>query len=364
MSWLDRLVPLAISLSTVLFAIATAYALYAIFEGNLAAVQNMSPDDKERIVNNVTLASNILMLSGVLLCICMAIKHRTDNVVGYMLVLWGAILCWGAPIVVRELLKSANIGSNPFQEELTGGVLLSLRSVGISSLLCSVPLILVDFWYKLVGSRRDYPSAKAGASAVSQEAGGAEKALIHYNCWQMHYCRENLRKYCKAYETKKPCWRMKSGCYCDEDMLLRAMTKSPSQKVELLKESYAQAAQTNSKSLTPAQKRQRCRQCFIYTEHQKQKYQILSPLVFPIVGLVMYMFYSDIMSLMAAALAEVDKLAKAASFIEQSGSISNSVTQSGSSSDVAQWVLIGCLGLMLASYLLQGLEYLIFELQV
>lgn len=358
-SALDVVATIGLQISTVVFACSAVYLLWAIFEGNIASVMTMPTKDADRIVLHLVWACKALTVSGITLCICAGVKYRADNIAGYALLLWGILLCWGLPIIVNNTIRSADISRNWVQGALTFVIINAFKSVGIASMVVSGPFILVDFWYRLVGVRRDYPQART----ASTEPG--RNALIKYFCWQMPYCREHMRGYCQAFKSKKPCWRLKSGCYCDEDLLLRSMQKSGPAKVELLKDSFAQIAKSPTSTLTPAQKRARCRQCFIYGEHQKQKYRLISPLVFPAVAGALWVYYTPIMDALSKMLADIDKFAQTVSFVQVGqGSLGNQVGSSAISSDVANWILLGCLGLVIASYLLRGLEYLIFDLQV
>ncbi|HEY3297561.1 MAG TPA: hypothetical protein VGK34_02810 [Armatimonadota bacterium] len=346
------------------FICAAAYLLWGVFQGNLASVSMMATEQADRIVNNIVFGGKLLAISGVVLSLCSAVKQRGETLVGYALLAWGCMLCWGLPILVNSTLATASINSNIVQGMLTAYIVNSFRTVGIASLVLSIPFVLIDFWQKLVGARRDYPQRQA--TTVSKEPVAKEKALIPLFCWQMPYCREHLRGHCSAYQSRKPCWLLKSGCYCDEEMLLRAMKKSPAQKVELLKEEYVQQATKPGNLLTDAQKRQRCRQCFIYSEHQKQKYRILSPFAFPVVAALMWMFYGDIIRILNRVLTGVDQFASAISFAptEMQSALGKNLMASAGATSTAEYILLGCIGLVVASYLLRGLEYLIFELQV
>ena len=48
-------------------------------------------------------------------------------------------------------------------------------------------------------------------------------------CWDTYHCKESLRKVCPAYKSRKSCWRVKSGCFCDENLLMRSIISTDSQ---------------------------------------------------------------------------------------------------------------------------------------
>ena len=76
------------------------------------------------------------------------------------------------------------------------------------------------------------------------------------------------------------------GCMCDERILLKAAAgKGPdNESYRGIMKSLGLDKPIES-SLAGQIKRARCRRCNIFLDHQKQKYRLLAPLVFPIVGI-------------------------------------------------------------------------------
>ena len=43
-------------------------------------------------------------------------------------------------------------------------------------------------------------------------------------CWQLPYCREQVREKCPIFKRRQgPCWWYKEGCMCEERIVLQAM---------------------------------------------------------------------------------------------------------------------------------------------
>jgi hypothetical protein len=94
-------------------------------------------------------------------------------------------------------------------------------------------------------------------------------------CWQLPFCRKFVREKCPIYHAKTACWKELVGCMCEESVIRNAMENKPIPKDALL---AAKMIPRNNK-LTEAQKKERCRNCVIYNEHQRHKYKLYMPSV-------------------------------------------------------------------------------------
>src|SRR5262249_14119457 len=92
-------------------------------------------------------------------------------------------------------------------------------------------------------------------------------------CWQLPYCRKFVRERCPIYHARRTCWKERVGCMCEESVIRNAMSGRviPADAV-----AAAKFIPQNHK-LTMEQKKERCRQCVIYLEHQKHKYKLAMP---------------------------------------------------------------------------------------
>jgi len=356
---IDTLTRLGLQAGVVVFVLVSAYLLWGVVSGSLARIYNLPQADQARIWANLMFACRALTISGLVLIFSAAIRYHADESTGYALLIGGAALYWGMPMLIGS---SAQIGRVIGAAGLPLGYTVSqFQLVGMVALVVAAPLILVDFWYKLRGVRRP---ATRGAVTIPKE-GELPGSRIYLFCWQMPYCRDYLRRFCRAYEQRKSCWRMKSGCYCDEDMILRVMKRGSTSKVAGFDQRYSEVYGGKSKNLTAAQKRRRCRECFLYAEHQKQKYRMLSPLVFPAAVVLMWMYLRPVKTFLQVALDKADYLITSLSMHATAGqAVANPWANTPAASETVQWIFLVCLCMILITGMLRGLEYCIFDLQV
>src|SRR5688572_3225436 len=187
--------------------------------------------------------------------------------------------------------------------------------------------------------RRDEFSAMQYGGAVHEETPPKGVPIgVFAKCWQMSFCRDAIRKRCPIYHARTRCWKERVGCMCEENVIRHAMDaiinkeiirydakpkeaplaepakpsiadeiiafeadfgkesttavaesppveeEKPEEKTEELRrpEVYVPPSRKEVKiphnpHLSDFVKRERCRNCVIYNEHQRLKYQFLAP---------------------------------------------------------------------------------------
>lgn len=339
------------------FFIGIAYVAWGLFTGRIDEAMHLSPAERFQIARNVIFACKALAYGGIACLIGACARFYYEETLGYLLLIGGAVLYWGVAALVGPMVGTMTLRAG----ELAVFAVRQIQLVGVAALILAVPFILMDFGAKLRGVRRTPKGERAKAPAKEE----MPKSRLYLYCWQMPYCREYLRKVCTAYEQRKPCWRIKSGCYCDENMILRVLERSKTSKIPGFDQKYSSASIGLTKNLTPAQKRARCRQCFLYTEHQKQKYRMLSPLAFPGVILLMWLYFKPMKAILAKALMFTDKFAGTVSFGPSPEEVARSPWLNPTNvSNAVEWLFIICIGLILVSYVLRAIEYAVFDLQM
>lgn len=344
------------------FIIISGYVLYGILSGSMAKYASLQQADQLRILNNVLLSCKVLTITGVVAILGAAIRHYADEITGYMLLISGAVLHWGAPMLIGSSVQNQTLST--IAAQLPFHIASTYKMVGILSLGIAAPFILVDFWLKMRGERRDISTRPARKATVvaKDEKQVVPKNHFYICCWHMPYCREYLRSFCKAYEQRKSCWRVKSGCYCDEDMILRVMKNAKTAKVAGFDQRFSGVAGTG-KSLGGSEKRDRCRQCFLYQEHQKQKYRLLSPLAFPATVILMWMYLQPVKAVLGKALSFTDKFAGSVTY-GHGQAVGNQWANAPVTSETVLWMFLICTGLIIVTYVLRGIEYAIFDMQI
>jgi hypothetical protein len=147
-----------------------------------------------------------------------------------------------------------------------------MGSLQTGGLLFGVIAIVV-----LVGdiSSRAKDRFRVGAKADQLKYGkgvkeeGDKQNVFMGKCWQLPFCRKFVREKCPIYHSKRTCWRELVGCMCEEEVIRGAMENRVISKDALV---AATMIPRNNK-LTAGQKKERCKTCVIYNEHQKHKYR-------------------------------------------------------------------------------------------
>lgn len=143
---------------------------------------------------------------------------------------------------------------------------------------------------------------------------------------------------------------------CEEQVIRDAMSG------KVIPKDAVQAAKfipINNK-LTPSQKQERCRQCVIYNEHQKHKYKLILPVATAVfVGLYL-LFRGPLLEMTSQLLVTIDRMIGRATF-RSDANVAQQITDSGMH---FQEVLLICLSLIVFTYVLKLVEFLIFKLKV
>lgn len=157
---------------------------------------------------------------------------------------------------------------------------------------------------------------------------------------------------------------------CEERIVLQAVIDSSWK--DKTKEATAQAGiQTASlatgfsgqpkRILSPAGKRERCRNCIIYNEHERQKYKVLVGLVLIGFPLFVYANADQFQALTVTVLATLEQLSERFSFGDKHSTVS---FLHNNPSPTIEWVMIGAASLIILSQLLRLVEYFCFKLKI
>ena len=131
----------------------------------------------------------------------------------------GALLYFGSPPAFVRLL-----GEEAVKVKGPAGLIVgSFCAVGAICLLPGLVLVVRDcilrIWRGLSVKRLlDYRWGDEEERRLKHRMKRAYGA-----CWDMAYCRGFVRDVCPAFKARKSCWRIKVGCYCDEQTILLAM---------------------------------------------------------------------------------------------------------------------------------------------
>jgi hypothetical protein len=196
------------------------------------------------------------------------------------------------------------------------------------------------------GAKKD--SLKYG-KGVTEESD--RKNVFMGKCWQLPYCRKFVREKCPIYHAQRTCWRELVGCMCEESVIRVAMEGKPVSKESLL----SGAAIPRNTKLTDSAKRERCKTCVIYNEHQKHKYKLAMPLVVIGYVLIYILFKGPLSDGINAFLNRGNKIITEVSV----GAVKDVHT-----GDFFTQFLVGALVVVMLAYTIKVVEYAIFKLKI
>ncbi len=232
----------------------------------------------------------------------------------------------------------------------------------------------------------DLSTLQYGASAPKEDV---PRPLIPVlaKCWQLPFCRAGIRDNCPIFLAKTKCWKERVGCMCEENIILLAMGgEEKQQPLNITKEMGFVAigdiitkgneerratVQTRvgprgvriptNPHITDVQKRERCRNCIIYNEHQRSKYSFFSvPVTLSVPVLVIWQFDSLRMAL-GGLLNGIDGLIN---HISISGTTNVDFARQITGSVPIEAIIIGGLTLIVMTWAQRFLEYCIFKIKI
>lgn len=363
------------------------YLLWGLFTGKLADVANQSPAEVQQALQTIGTLSLALNISLVLTLISAVFLYYDEDSLGWALVLLGAFLAFGLQFLMDFLFTSdkARLMSGRVSEA-------TLREIHLAAILIGAPgilLVLRSMVVRIFSGRQEDLTAVTYGKDAKQEA-GQPSALIgaFARCWQLPFCRESLRKKCPIYHARTRCWKERIGCMCEENIIRLAMggDEATEPPADMSKQSgfvpigdlIARSEQEERKKiptrpgprgvriptnphLTEAQKRMRCQNCIIYNEHQRLKYQLLSPVVTLAVPVLVFWRFENLRGLIATLLRTLDTVVGRLTF---SNAGASDLTRNVTGSLPVEVILIVSFTLVLMTWALRFLEYLVFRLKV
>jgi hypothetical protein len=337
--------------------IAIGFLIYGVVTGRLNAIGAMKAADRAQMTQVVQMAAQVMVDAGAVVVVSLMIRLFRDEIVGQALTIFGGLLLFGSPILLVSIYGLGRQGGTA----LPRTVVDAFRLTGAICFLPGLMLLLRDailrIWNGLSVKR-----LIASKMVEEQEGVPLKKSTfskVYATCWDMNFCRGFVRKVCPAYAARKSCWRIKVGCYCDEQTILKAMMSEGKENVHTrgIMKSLGLEEQKKSK-LSKSVRKQRCKRCGIYAEHQRQKYQLLSPVIIPGVFVLLYAFHVQISAVLWAVLQKTDSVMSALTY---KGVATQTFADSG---PFLTGLAFAWLSVIVISYALRLLEYLVFELQV
>lgn len=358
----DTVTGLGLKLAAAVFVLALGYLVYGLAAKNgLLKIGSLPSADQERVLSNVAVACALVRISGIVFASCAVIRYYIEESLGYILSVLGVLLYFGTP-----WLFSVRFGhADPSVKRAITIILSDLRLLGATIL---VPGMVLIAWNLLFQARTAITRLRSKQSLTAHKEKVAEAdepyhPRLYAKCWQMPYCHRFVREHCPAYAARKSCWRLKSGCICDKDIIDKAIGVNTVEGIMLTGQLQYQTGCRLGRTvkLSAADKRKRCRSCVIYEFHQKQKYRLISPIVFPTVLLPIWLLHSKLASLFGILVSITDRFMRTVTFLPQPQS--PIISQSA----VPEFVLVlfvVWLAIISVSCALLFVEYCVFKLRI
>lgn len=265
------------------------------------------------------------------------------------LLLLAAALVYFCPLIVPMATggQTTAVGSAALAATQTGGILFGGLSMAV---------LIVDL------AVRARERANRGTRADQLRYGkGVREELDVQNvflgkCWQLPFCRKFVREKCPIYLSRRTCWRERVGCMCEERVIQGAMENRAIPRDAVAAAQYI----PRNNSLTLAQKKERCRNCVIYNEHQKHKYKAVMPLILLAFGAGYAAFRAPLLAMTGDMIKRIDQVVMKATF-RQDGGLEKAAAGGGT---VFQEFLLVCFFIVAMTYVMRLAEYLIFKAKV
>lgn len=174
-------------------------------------------------------------------------------------------------------------------------------------------------------------------------------------CWQLPFCRKYVRERCPIYHANRTCWKEYVGCMCEEEVIRNAMENKAIPKDPAVAVNFI----PYNNRLPLAAKQQRCKQCVIYNEHQKHKYRLVLPIVLSVYAIIVAGAFNFWMGLMESLILKLNRIVGIATYQK---------AEAKAAADLVpysfQMILLLCIVLVLVTYTLRLIEYLIFKAKI
>lgn len=363
-----------------------AWFIWGILSGSLADVPKRSAAEQAQVMQTIQTFSSYLNISLLANLISGAICFFDESAYAVILLIAAGFLDYGMQFCMDSVVGNA--------KSLVAGQAsqLSLAALHQSALMIAVPGAALAL-YNIVlaiknAGERTVNDAGLGKGMAAQQSGPAPMMGAFAPCWQLPFCRAAIKETCPIYHARTKCWKQGVGCMCEQNIIQLAMSTGK-QKIsqeemketkgfvalgdlinkdekEMLKNIPTRLGPRGVKipinpNITPQQQRERCHNCIIYTEHQRQKYNFFAPIITITVPVLTFLQFENLKNLAGQTVEKFDNI------------IGHVTLNSGKVTDFGQKVagafsletiLVVCATLVFLTWALRFLEYCIFKIKI
>lgn len=350
-TFLDLIAGIGMKVGVPVAALGFVYLMYVIFGHKLDLMSSMKQADKAYLVSSIGIGRAMFTYGSVAAILALCIRYFYEETIGLILAMVGAAVYFFGPGAFSSLTLGSLKKNTTYH-----GIVNDFATIGLICLVPGCLLLVRDVVVRVanrLGARHEPP-------AVAEEITRKVQAHKPYEkCWDMSFCNDRSKRFCAAWEKRKSCWRVKSGCLCDQDIIRKALIERDRELGGGEPAETERAADTRPKIvLSSQQKSARCRACTIYMEHQRQKFRIASPAIMLAVLVVFVALYGRIAGVLYGLLERTDRFMSFLTYHE------GAAASFASQGHIVTTLAMICLGVVLLSFTLRVLEYLIFDLQI
>ena len=360
---LDEFALRVLGLSSIVSGLLLLYLLWGLLSGAWSheSMGHLAHAARARQMDNISLVFRLLQGTSFVMVLALLVCCAQAEGVGYWLLAGTVFFAVGTPFLTEQVYGLTHQSASAASQSV-------LKDFNTLAWLFGVPGVLwtmVDIGRRLASAADIAAVHRANAKygkGVQKQPASTQRQVFLGRCWEGPFCKDHVRAKCPIFiEKKGPCWRRKEGCMCEERIVLQAMI-SPDWKDQMTRANLALSMGTGAhKVLTPAAKRERCRSCIIYNEHQRQKHKALTTLTLIGIPLLLIMNFPWLQSLVNRFLSMTDAAARQFSF---TGSASGLAVLHGDSYGIFAWVMVFVFAVVLLSQALKLVEYICFTLKI
>lgn len=349
LNWLgNRIFWVSIGATVILTAVLVYYA------SHFASVPQLTAEQTQQASELIGKLKVGLTIAIVLFGLCFSVFFAGDALLAFTL--FGvAALYYFAPdlIPLTGLVPEAGV-SNMMQ--LTQQAMGSIRFAGIFLGAGSLIYQIIDVSIR-VRQRVKYGSREEALKQTEVKEEDDEIRNVFFGkCWQLPFCRKFVRQSCPIYHARRCCWRERVGCMCEESVILDALQGKVIPRDAIAAAKYI----PQNNRLTPEQKAERCRNCVIYNEHQRHKYQLLLPVAITAVAGIYLAFHPTLIKATNRALTDIDSAVSKFAFTTGEANKELLAQTPG----IIEEIMLILVMLFVLAQLVRGIEFAVFKLKI
>jgi len=335
---------------------------------------HLSHADRLRHDSNIAACTSVLKFSSLAFILSLLVLTFQDGAIGYVFLGISALLFFGIPYLVEEILGFQNLKDSTASTAAVEGI----KAVAIFFCVPGVIWTVVDLIRRVLSALENAAIQRANlryGSNVQKQAKKTQRNVFLGRCWELAYCRDNVRVKCPIFLKKRgPCWWYKQGCMCDDRIVLNAVIDSDWKQKTANAVGGASGAPSGSISLdaglgsvsappqilSKARKIERCQNCVIFNEHQRQKYNAMVSVALAVVPVLLFMNAAALQNFVVAGLNGFERVTHRLSF---SSDATGPLLLQNQYSPALEWTIILSVCIVIVSQVLRAIEYYCFKLK-